>query len=480
VTSASARLLKEWRALDVAWAAGMLSVLFVGAAGAPIVVDQATLIAIALGAWSVGHEYSLRTLPVLLVQPVSRTRLWLEKSLVLVVLVGALVAAVLVARPQSMSRLLMGTGVAVTVTPWLTMWSRSARAGFVLTIAAVVVPLAALHAIGRGLVAWRPDVVTSANAFVAGALQWVPLALVAAGIASWRMFARLEAVEEPSLVERGDIAAFLPSLTRLLPWRRRATRPHRPIRSLIGKELALQQPVLLISALYVLIGWLDGRLNDPANHQAVMVGATVLHGGTVALLAGATASAEERRLGTLEWQVLLPVAFWKQWLVKVAVTMGVGLGLAGGLPAVLAQMNPTAFAVSLRLPDIVWPGLIVLVVAALYVSSLCRNAVHAVLISLPAAFVALQVMGALTLGSVVNGRGLLRMTQGREYYALSAGLVLVALAGYLALVLTVAAVNHRASLPTGRRLTQQIIALAVYPLAAALLLQMAAGLILRW
>ena len=54
--------------------------------------------------------------------------------------------------------------------------------------------------------------------------------------------------------------------------------------------------------------------------------ATLLHAGAIPLLAGSLASAEERQLGTRDWQGLLPVAAWRQWAVKVAVVLLLSLG----------------------------------------------------------------------------------------------------------------------------------------------------------
>ena len=53
------------------------------------------------------------------------------------------------------------------------------------------------------------------------------------------------------------------------------------------------------------------------------------------ILIGSLASAEERQLGTLEWQTLLPSPAWQQWAVKVGVTFGLALLLGVGLPALL-------------------------------------------------------------------------------------------------------------------------------------------------
>ena len=57
------------------------------------------------------------------------------------------------------------------------------------------------------------------------------------------------------------------------------------------------------------------------------------------MLIGSSASAGERQMGTLEWQVLLPIAVWKQWAVKVGVVLGLAVVLALGLPMMLLYVG---------------------------------------------------------------------------------------------------------------------------------------------
>jgi hypothetical protein len=66
---------------------------------------------------------------------------------------------------------------------------------------------------------------------------------------------------------------------------------------------------------------------------------TMLYTGILAMLIGSLASAEERHLGTLEWQMLVSMPGWQQWLVKVGVVLMMVLLLCGALPAVLASLT---------------------------------------------------------------------------------------------------------------------------------------------
>ena len=124
----------------------------------------------------------------------------------------------------------------------------------------------------------------------------------------------------------------------------------------------------------------------------------VVHLALVPILAGALASAEERRLGTLEWQVLQPTATWKQWLVKVTVVVALSI-VVSLAPLVLLYLLYGAD----RHAHVIWvltSGLplsqaIVIVaglaIATLYVSSLSTSGIRAIMTSIPV----LAVVGAL-------------------------------------------------------------------------------------
>jgi hypothetical protein len=111
-----------------------------------------------------------------------------------------------------------------------------------------------------------------------------------------------------------------------------------------------------------------------------MTVATLLHAGAIPLLAGSLASAEERQLGTLSWQVLQPIAAWRQWAVKAAVVLVLSLGLAIGVPAILYAL----FASGPGPVRLGWPPAAAIAAVAtlsLYASSLSTNGVRALLAS---------------------------------------------------------------------------------------------------
>src|SRR5207302_2506533 len=96
----------------------------------------------------------------------------------------------------------------------------------------------------------------------------------------------------------------------------------------------------------------------------------------LAVLIGALASAEERQIGTLEWQVLLPMAAWRQWAVKVGTALGLAALLSFGLPILLAGGHVDFNS---------WHVLVIMVLTTggLYVSTLCKSAVRALIVAAP-------------------------------------------------------------------------------------------------
>ena len=96
---------------------------------------------------------------------------------------------------------------------------------------------------------------------------------------------------------------------------------------------------------------------------------TGLYGGIVTVLIGSLASAEERDFGTLESQLLLPIASSTQWAVKVGVTLGLALLFAVGVPALIVGSNGRA----IRINEWYACAILILAVMSLYVSSLCST-----------------------------------------------------------------------------------------------------------
>jgi hypothetical protein len=499
------RVWKEFRALSPAWLAALASI-----ALAALLDDRVRALGlaayvlgtVALGALSMGHEYNGRTLNLMLSQPTRRQRLMLEKSGVLAVMLLVLCAvawfglfdptvqwggSISSARNRWVLVFALPLLCGLFVAPWLTMLCRNAMAGVVFAVAVpatiwVASDLASALTYGGELsttveardfafeMFWRGTVILCAIAAAAG----------------WWMFLRLEAIESRGLevhlpvwlVRRAQGVAAI---------ERFASR--RPIWLLVRKELRLQQLTFAVSGLYI-VGWFGISLfreSFPQHQITLLLGATACHGCAIVLLAGALPSAEERQLGTLEWQVLLPMAAWKQWAVKVAVALSVAMVLALGLPTLISLLSSSP-DLRRELRAYHSPVLALAVVMAttgsLYVSSLSANGLRALLVSLPAV---LGVMGFATQWVVGRVYGQFGVSRGLDFVftpgrypslfgaremvlsALLVVLLIVFYAGVLALLLRFAMVNHRSTERGAKRVWTQLSWMAGSLMVGALL-----------
>lgn len=386
-----------------------------------------------LGALSIGHEYSNRTLTLLLSQPVSRARVFGAKQLVLgtMLLILALVVWITVSEPSSgvamvVVRVALG---GLFVTPWLTMLSRNPLAGAVFTgpIAGAI---------------WLVVGVFVARSMRLVAFEWATLGVCAvAAVLGWGTFMRLEAIEGPGASLRWPAAGAAP-----VP----AARTRHPIWLLVKKELGLQQLPLALASLYF-VGWLMSLFWIPPGEfgDDVFGAVTFLYGGQLALLVGALASAAERQLGTLEWQGLLPMASSKQWAVKVAMVLALSMLLSVALPALLLFMWGGGF----RINQWYAIAILFLTTAGLYVSSLNSSGVRALLISLPVSLVVLLAATTVSMG--------FRWTL--------TPVPLVLLAAFVAVALYFALLNHRSSERSVARVGLQVLVMAGCLLFAAAL-----------
>jgi hypothetical protein len=364
---------------------------------------------VALGALSVGHEYSARTLPLLLCQPVSRTRIFLVKqsvlALMLLTMAGVVWANASVtsnAPPFLITLSLLG---GLFVAPWLTMLSRTPLGGIVFTFA---VP----GLLGILVYGFVPD----PGPLVVLWLALVSLSMIAL-VMGWRTFMRLEAVEG-----RGADVRWPATEGELAPARRR-----RPIWLLVKKELGLQQLAFAVAGIYLVgsaLTALQARI-DP-RYEDLFGTMTFVYSGLLALLIGSLASAEERHLSTAQWQLLLPMASWKQWIVKAGTALGLAVLLAVALPALLMYLSDG----HVRINEWYACAVLLLTTVSLYVSSLSTSGVRALCLSVPVSL--FVVFPALAL---VSRLGWIRLSP------VTIGLFAV----MLAVVLYVALLNHRSA-----------------------------------
>lgn len=446
--------IKEFRALLPAWAAILAAVVGAAWGGYPAAASAAYAFGcIVIGAQSMGHEYTHRTLAVLMSQPSPRGRVFLTKLATLASLLLALSAVawmVLASRGQlppavAAHRLMMWSPLlsGLLLAPWLTMICRSAIGGVVFSLA---LP-------GLVLVAAQVAVATiqggaGPSSDPLGLSLWsraMPVIYATAGVLGWRTFMRLEAMDGNG----PDV--------RVPQWitARRQARRGRRLSILIRKELHLQHMTFVLVVLYV-VGWLTMfvlKLVVPAFGSFPLGPLTVLYLMLLSVLVGALASAEERQFGTLEWQLLLPMPAWQQWGVKAGVAIGLALSLGLGVPGAFWLVSGGNDDLAL---GVVWGRMAMLVVlvtsCSLYVSSLCASGMRAMVWSVPVVFASWWLVGLVD----VAGGLVLPHLAGTDQTAVAARvasvraarrindwLTLLFGAGYVVILLWLASANHR-------------------------------------
>ena len=432
----------------------------------------------ALGALSIGHEYTNRTLTLLLSLPAARRRLYLVKLGVLapmILTLGALAFGLLL-KPRALDRDLaliaaipiLSVMCGLFLAPWLTMICRSPLAGLIFAISIPGV----LHLAGdiAGFAIYGPALY--ATRFMFAVLWWAMTGLCAvAAVSSWRMFMRLEAIDGrdphvrlPRWLRGPAAAAAAPDVERA----------SHPVWLLAKKELRLQQLTFVVSLIYVAEWsalWVF-RQTFPESDGVPFAVITVFHSGAAALLSGSPASAEERHVGTLESQLLLPMAAWKQWCVKAGVALGVAVLLGAALPELLGSFSPSGDGKSITAG---FTGTIVLISAgSLYISSLSGSGVRAVLgcaaviavvaLALPPAFDLVSPVLIWIIDAGLTAAGQQAIRRSHELIMVAAGV------GFLPLALWFGLVNHRSSEWDLRRVCRQAGCMAAWLAVAGVLL----------
>jgi len=352
---------KEIRALLPAWAATLCAV-GVAAVSGPrshgLGAVAYVIGSVTLGSQSVGHEYTHRTLTLLLSQPVERRRLLLTKLAVTstLLLTLAAFASLTVLKPDERQLVLGSILCGLFLAPLLTMVCRNALAG---PVFAGAMPM------------WAPPLSDLMGAGVVWAVALPAFAVSA--VASWRVFMRLEAIDG-----RGSELRLpqLPRRTRAIDDAPAGARARHPVWLLVKKELHLQQMTFAVAGLWLVI-WATALALAPlvpGLPEFPLAGVGILYGALLAVLIGSLASAEERQNGTLEWQLLLPMAAWQQWAIKVGTVLT--------LTALLSYAFPLALAAG-QVGIIGWHAgaIVMLTTASLYISSLCRSTVRALMVS---------------------------------------------------------------------------------------------------
>jgi ABC-2 family transporter protein len=461
---------KELRALAPWWLA---SVFVIGADAyaryyriVPIGLLTFVIGTLALGAQSVGHEYSNRTLDALLAQPYDRRRVFAAKLFVLLPLVLALgiIAWLCVtaegvpplAPSRALALFMLPPLLAITLAPWMTMMTQSTLAGVVFTAA---VPGVLWTLLNIAAVAFEADY---GSAWIR--TLWIGglLSLCAAGaVLGWQRFLHLQAVDA-----RG-IEVMMPRI-------RRASRARwrHPLWMLLQKELRLQQLTFAVALMYV-TAWAAFALGTrvaggwDAEISAVL---NLLYFTILSMLIGSLASAQERHFGTADAQMVLPVGAWKQWAIKSGTALALALTLGLVVPVVLDRLAPAYDTVRLFHggPLIMASIIAVLTVSSLYVSSLCRSGVAAMVFSFPAlvgSLVIVQTVGG-TAALAARAHGVRPLIHGSFMQRTLNAFVVCG----IGLLLWLGGRNQRFSEGDGPRIWRQLLLIAVYLSTGAVVL----------
>jgi ABC-type transport system involved in multi-copper enzyme maturation permease subunit/alpha-tubulin suppressor-like RCC1 family protein len=281
--------------------------------------------AILLGLSPFGREFSLRTFPLLLAQPAERLRTWRAKTSTLAI---AIVLAFLAWLSSNLARgqfgasefrenltvAATGSFVALAGGLWTTLLLRQVAAAFWFTL---LVPIAILTVI-----------------FVLGVADWiVPLALgiysAAAFLYGRRLFLRIqEAAWTGGVVD-------IPRLKATARQGLSASRSFRPVAALCSKEFQLYQVSLAgMGCLFLLhLGVVFVRTFTRDTLGPWPTAALEVFGGLwliVPVLVAGGSIAEERKLGTMESLLCLPVGRRKQFFIKLSFALAVA-GLLSAL-----------------------------------------------------------------------------------------------------------------------------------------------------
>ena len=371
-----------------------------------------------------GSEFEHRTAGQLLVQPRSRGDLYREKLGVAGGIAGTAAVIFFLTTSQSMAGdlhtlpLILGTLIlGLASAPFFTLISRSTLAGFVFTLAA---PMALYLILQTLLNVYHarvyPDLVDRSRE--EKALLWAGgvIYLGATTLASWRVFKRLE------WREGGAGGGSTPGLYAVTGawdrWIGRRWLGQAATAQLIRKELRLHVVPWLVAGILVGLWGLclfvrkwapESELGVAAANPSTVTLLAGIFGAFVVLVTGACAIAEERVLGTLEWQWTQPISMARQWRIKVGIATALALTLGLILPAALVWLGFDAEALDTAFGQPDWQPIAVytlsmaaLFAASIYASSVSQSSMKAVALT-PVLLASLWAVGILTFFAVDDG-----------------------------------------------------------------------------
>ena len=413
----------------------------------------------ALGAIAAGHDYTYRTAGWMFSLPFNRAKIWNRRLLLVAALIlpMAFLNFILIA----LSNLFGGESTSppiylealalyifapafggLCLAPWLTLISRSPMFGTVFSVGAPYAVLALLARFEKLDLLYAVISVLWISGLILGARKFRTLEIIDS------------AITNTITLPRASAKSF-----------RRRSR----IVQLFKKELMLQR--LPISLAFLCIFFALLLKSDYAQLW------TLAYPVALILLIASIASADERQMGTAEWQIQVPVAFWKQWLIKFTVVWGLAFVVGLVLPiAVLLFKSNEIKNLSLNNGLLTVPLFLsasfLTVVITLYISSLCNSGLKALLTALVVN--SLVAVAISRMYDFVDHYIRMRRTWSLRFpgdtYHWEYGLFLIALLGFVALAFHFSLNNHRYAERGPRRVFQQVATFAAYQTIATICL----------
>jgi len=379
-----------------------------------------------MGASAFGSEFEQRTLAGLLGQPLPRGVVYLEKLGTLGLLL-AFATVNLVLTLWLVPGLQFSSGDAATVLlvpvfafcsgPLFSLLSRSTLAGMIFTLTVPFVVWLGTAFVVQKVLWFFPLGLSSEDGLPW--LPWIgtPVYLLATATWGWRRFRSLE-VRDGGAGGRSNTGLHplsLPVDRLLASWLPAASGGAR----LIRKELRLHVVPWLVAGITVGL-WIlllvlrlsvtQGDLATALNEFSTVAGIAGLLGTVILVSTGAACVAEERELGTLEWQLTQPAPLRRQWLTKVAVAAALALGLGVLLPATLVwasfdQLKLHQESGGMYVTATYAGFLLLAFTTSIYASSIARNTMMAVATAagIGSGLVALIAMMVLAGGATLDG-----------------------------------------------------------------------------
>jgi ABC-type transport system involved in multi-copper enzyme maturation permease subunit len=370
----------------------------------------------ALGTMAFSAEFEHRTMGVLLAQPLPRSILLTEKLAVMAALLALALAqlslAYLVPRilvplfyehgfmtgmslslQENLGLYLIPPLFAFCTGSCIALLTRRTLAAGVFTVA-VPPALGFLGAIACGaMLKWRhpdlpvPDPLPGWKLFL---IISTPAYLLAGLAGCWWQFHRLQWRENAGAPTKTVGHPFAGPMDRLF----RLVLGGGSTAALVRKEMRLHVAPWLTALLSVALWglWMGAKRFSPETFTGdpdSIVGMAILLGVLTIMVTGAAIIAEERELGTLDWQLTQPISLRRQWWIKVGVAFVIAAALGVVLPAglVLAGLGVEVSSKTFEQFTIVTAVALGLFPCAIYASSLSRSTVNAAVLALVAGIV---------------------------------------------------------------------------------------------